>query len=70
MHLWGDLVGISLRFGVLASLNGVGDRADDGRDCFIAHRKIADKGLARVLQQIYSILDVVRVDPQEARRNL
>ena len=49
------------------SLNGVGDRADDGRDYSISHRKIADKGLAWVVQQIYSIFDFVCEDPQGAR---
>ena len=49
------------------SLNGVGDRADDGRDYSIEHRTIADLGLARVLQQLYSVFDVVCEDPQEAR---
>ena len=49
------------------SLNGVGDRADDGRDYSIVHRTIADLGLARVLQQLCSVFDVVCEDPQEAR---
>lgn len=31
------------------------------------HRTIADLGLARVLQQLYSVFDVVCEDPQEAR---
>ena len=36
----------------------------------ISHRKIADRGLAWVLQQMYSIFDVVCEDPQEASRPL
>ena len=51
-------------------LNGEGDGADDGRNYSIAYRTIADLGLARVLQRLYSVFDVVCEDPQEARRLL
>ena len=44
-----------------------GDGADDGRNYSIAHRMIADLGLAWVVQQIYSVFDFVCEDPQEAR---
>ena len=50
LYLWGVNVGISLRFGVLPSMNGVRDGADNERNYSMARGTIEGRGLASVLQ--------------------